>query len=419
MGHIAAKDVYYKLSKKIDGMSVRTPQTETFQKILTELYTPEEAELIVKMPYRLSPVDRIQRITKFERIKLEKMLKTLSNKGLLIDVNIRNKWYYMASPFIIGIFEFTMMRTGPDLEYRKWAELFCEYFDEGTFLAENFKDGQTMSPLRTIPHEETIDESDQVEILDYEKASAIIDRAKFHAVGICSCRHEKLHSGKKECDTPMENCFSFNNSGDYMVRNGFAKKVSKEEMQDILVQSKELGLVLNADSSMKNIGYICNCCGCCCNLLLGIKKHGYPNTLLTSNYLAVRDEDLCADCDTCIDECPIDAIDNSDNGRAKIDKEICLGCGVCALKCDTDAISLEPRKQKVFYPQDTFERIIIQCLERGTLQNQIFDDPQSITHKFMRGIVGGFLKLDPVKKKLMSDDLRSSFLANMKKRARR
>ncbi|MCP4725105.1 MAG: 4Fe-4S ferredoxin [bacterium] len=419
MGHLVGKDIYNKLGKKIDGLSVRAPYTKTLQAILKELYTPEEAELVVRMPYRLSPVDRIEKITKFDRSKLERMLPVLSSKGLLVDVNIRKKWYYMISPFVVGIFEFTMMRTGGNLNYKKWAELFCEYFEEGAFLGANFKDGMITTPLRTIPHEETIEETDHVEILDFEKASAIVDGAKYHAVGICSCRHEKLHEGSKKCDIPLENCLSFNNSADYMVRNGFAKKISKEEMQDILQQSKEQGLVMNAENSMKNVGFICNCCGCCCNLLLGINKHGYPNTLVTSNYIAKRDEELCADCEICIEVCPVDAIDNSDNGRAKIKEEMCIGCGVCALKCDTDSITLIPREQRVFYPKDTFERIIIQCLERGTLQNQLFDDPQNITQKFMRGIVGGFLKLSPVKRSLMSENLRSSFLANIRKRARK
>jgi hypothetical protein len=55
----------------------------------------------------------------------------------------------------------------------------------------------------------------------------------------------------------------------------------------------------------------------------------------------------------------------------------------------------------------------MQTLEKGTLQNQIFDNPQSITQKFMRGFVGGFLRLPPVKAALMSDMLRSSFLSAM------
>jgi hypothetical protein len=48
------------------------------------------------------------------------------------------------------------------------------------------------------------------------------------------------------------------------------------------------------------------------------------------------------------------------------------------------------------------------------LQNQLFDDPQSVTHQFLRGLVGGFLRLPPVKQTLMSDRLRSTFLAALK-----
>jgi hypothetical protein len=66
------------------------------------------------------------------------------------------------------------------------------------------------------------------------------------------------------------------------------------------------------------------------------------------------------------------------------------------------------------HPENTFERIILQCLERGTLQNQLFDEPGKISHQVMRGILGGFLRLPPVKKTLMSDLLRSRFLAAVK-----
>jgi hypothetical protein len=73
----------------------------------------------------------------------------------------------------------------------------------------------------------------------------------------------------------------------------------------------------------------------------------------------------------------------------------------------------------VIYPETTFERIMLQCLEKGTLQNQIFANPQRINEKFMRAFVGAFLKLPPVKKALLSDRLRSSFLNAMKDGVRR
>jgi hypothetical protein len=92
---------------------------------------------------------------------------------------------------------------------------------------------------------------------------------------------------------------------------------------------------------------------------------------------------------------------------------------VCTLKCRFGAITLHPRPQRVLHPEDRFERIILQCLEKGTLQNQLFDHPGKKTHAFMRGVLGGFLRLSPVKQALMSDALRSRFLGAIRSAASR
>lgn len=417
MGHLVGKDLYRKLGKKIDGLAVRVPWNETFYNILKELYTPEEAELIVKMPYRLASIDEVEEVTGYERGRLEQLLNALAEKGLLVDFEMRGKYHYIVSPLIIGIFEFTMMRTRGELDYKKWAKLFHEYLqNKNTFFRANYSKDQTMSPLRALPHEGTIDDDgDFVEVLDYEKATAIIENAKKYAVGICSCRHEKLHTGAKNCDVPLETCSTFNVSADYMIRHGFAQEVSKSEMLETLERSKEMGLVFCADNSKKNVSFICHCCGCCCNVLLGITQFGYPGVLVTSNYIASSDPDACLECEDCIEACPINAIATNGNGSIQIDEKLCVGCGVCALACENGAMRLVKRTQRVFHPEDTFERIILQYLEQGNLQNLLFSNPQSKTHGFMRAFVGGFLKLPPVKKSLMSDRLRSSFLNFMRK----
>ena len=138
--------------------------------------------------------------------------------------------------------------------------------------------------------------------------------------------------------------------------------------------------------------------------------------------IAKNDPKTCLGCGKCAKACPINAIhmipiENPQTKKKKdviIDTSICLGCGVCALNCNDGVMSLVKRKKRVLHPETTFERVILQSLERGTLQNQLFDDPQSIGHKFMRGVIGGFLRLPPVKASLMSDTLRSSFLNFMK-----
>jgi len=67
----------------------------------------------------------------------------------------------------------------------------------------------------------------------------------------------------------------------------------------------------------------------------------------------------------------------------------------------------------VFHPETTFRRVILQTLERGTLENQLFDDPSLLGQRVMRGVIGGFLQLPPVQRALMSDTLRSRFLGFM------
>jgi ferredoxin len=422
MGHVAGKDIYRKLGKKVDSLSMRAPWNQTLYEILVLLYSVEEAELVVNMPYSLSSFRKIKRTTGYNKARLRTLLDGLCSKGLVMDLKILGGYYYMPSPMVIGVFEFTMMRTNRDFDSKKLAKLFHQYlFEEPSFCKANLTSGEKVSFMRTLPHEEGITSSEYVEILDYEKASAIIHKADRFSIGTCSCRHEKLHLGEKKCDVPLDTCSSFGKAADFLIRNNLAKEVSRSEMLENLARSKEMALALNADNVQKNITYICHCCGCCCNILLGVSKYGYPNLVVTSSFIAEINEDLCKGCGKCARACPVNVIEMSSiegrepvEKRPVIDKNICLGCGVCALKCETKGIRLIKRGQRVIHPETTFERIILQCLEKGTLQYQMFDNPNDISQKIMRAFLGAFLRLPPIKKTLMSDMFRSSFLDWMK-----
>ncbi|GAB1409951.1 4Fe-4S binding protein [Desulfovibrionales bacterium] len=417
MGHITSKDAYLRLGQRLDLAPVRTPWTPVFHDLLTALYTPDEADLVSRLPYRPSSLTRIATMLDEPETALQSRLETLCTKGLVLDIWDGTKYMYMVSPIVIGFFEFSMMRTGPDLPLEQWATLFEAYmFGERDFLDANFGASQEVSVMRALPHEQAL--GDHVEILDYEKASALIENETTFALGLCSCRHEKHHLGHEPCRTPMETCTSLGTGAEFLIRNGFAKAIGKAQMRDILARSRDLGLTLSADNVRKNIGFICHCCGCCCNLLRGIRETGYPGILVTASVVAEIDLSRCTGCGLCAKACPIEAIslvqsDAEAKKKAQIGS-LCLGCGVCALRCPTRAITLMPRNHHVLHPEDSFERVMLQALERDTIQTFFFDNPQSATQAFFRALVGGFLKLPPVKRLVWSTKLRSRFLSALR-----
>jgi len=77
-------------------------------------------------------------------------------------------------------------------------------------------------------------------------------------------------------------------------------------------------------------------------------------------------------------------------------------------------MTLRRRPQRVLLPESTFEKVILQALEAGTLQNLLFAEPERLSHQFMRAFVGAFLRLSPVKKALVGETLRSRFLGALK-----
>jgi len=428
MGHLVGKDIFRELGRKIDGLETRVPWNDRLHAILKELYTAEEADVVIKMSYGLSTFAELERVTGYEKTALQRILDGLTAKGLVMDLWIQEAYHYMPSPLVVGIFEFSMMRMGPNVKSKEWARLFHEYMSvDGSFLAANLGNKERFSFIRALPYDETIRSEEYVEVLDYEKASHLIAGTDKFSIGTCSCRHEKLHLGEKTCAVPLESCTQFGHAADFMIRNNLAREVCRSEMEDTFARAKEMGLVMASDNVQKNMRFVCLCCKCCCNVLLAVSKYGYPNAVVTSNYIALIDDANCNGCGKCAKACPIDAISmEAGHSQQAVGKKwpvlngaICLGCGVCALKCHTRACLLTKRDQRVIHPETTFERLMLQGLEKGTLQNQLFANPQGINNKFMRAFVGGFLRLAPVKKALLSDRLRSKFLHAMKEGAKR
>ena len=72
--------------------------------------------------------------------------------------------------------------------------------------------------------------------------------------------------------------------------------------------TEQVGLVHTVSNVTEGVGYVCNCCGCCCGILRGITDWGIADSVAYANYYAVIEPEFCADCGTCIERCHVGAI---------------------------------------------------------------------------------------------------------------
>ncbi len=55
---------------------------------------------------------------------------------------------------------------------------------------------------------------------------------------------------------------------------------------------------------------------------------------------AIVDVEKCNGCESCVEECPSEAIEMVDE-KAGINVETCVDCGACVDACPSEAISME------------------------------------------------------------------------------
>jgi ferredoxin len=96
--------------------------------------------------------------------------------------------------------------------------------------------------------------------------------------------------------------------------------------------------------------------------------------------------------------------------KAKLQQDLCLGCGVCVRTCTRSALSLRFREKRVITPVTTAHRTVLMAIERGKLQNLIFDNQAHWNHRAMAAILGAILKLPPVKQIMASRQMKSVYL---------
>ncbi len=416
MAHHLEKTPYAGLIDRLNRFPQGAPPSELLYRILAMLFSEKEAELVALLPIKPFNAQKAAKVWKMDLSSARKILDELANRAILVDIEQNGEVLYCLPPPMAGFFEFSMMRLRNDLDQKVLSELFYQYINvEEDFIRALILDGETQLG-RVFVQEPALGEQNAIHVLDYERASEVIRTAIHIGVSMCYCRHKMTHL-ERACDAPLDICMTFNTTASSLTRHGFARQVSSSECLDLLNTAYSKNLVQFGENVRKQVNFICNCCGCCCEALLAIQKFGLVRPI-HSNFIAQIVEDKCVGCGQCSSLCPVNAISlvNEDKtvtdseSRAKIDDKMCLGCGVCVNNCPTGALYLESRPERTITPVDSVHRAVIMAIERGSLQDLIFYNQSLFSHRALAAVLGAILKLPPIKRAMASRQLKSRYL---------
>jgi electron transport complex protein RnfB len=326
-----SEDLYLQLREFMDTLPAGYPSTPSGVeiKILKKLFTPEQAELAMKLTKEPEEVKSIAARTGLDEDELSQKLEEMAQKGCIFRVRDGDKRRYQAYQFIVGLYEFQVKTLD-----REFSEMFEEYLPHLGLSMASVKTKQ----MRVIPMESSVEATSTV--APYNQVRDLVRQQDTLCLQQCICRKEQGLLGH-ECDRPQEVCLGFGDFARFYIDNGLGRQISVEEALEVLDRAEESALVLCPTNSQK-IEAICCCCPCCCPTLKYGKLAPRPADFVLAHYEAEIDPDLCTGCALCLDRCQMDAIEEGDDVWEIVDGR-CIGCGLCVSECPTDAISLVAR----------------------------------------------------------------------------
>jgi H+/Na+-translocating ferredoxin:NAD+ oxidoreductase subunit B len=331
-----ADDIYEQLADALNRLPNGFPRTPSNieVRILKKIIAPEEAALVVQLSGQMEPIDVIAARIGLPTSQAMGAMIQMARRGLAWYEKIGGKHCFRLAPFIVGIYEAQVERMDHEL-----AHMVEEYFATGGAVG-------MMSPQpaihRVVPAQAAVKSE---WILPYDDVRSILLASKTFRVRDCICR-EQQEQLDHPCSFPKKICINFSS----LAAAPTPDDISQQEALALLDKAEEVGLVHTVSNVMKGIGYVCNCCSCCCGIMRGITEYGIENSVARANYTAIIDPDECIVCGVCGERCHVHAISDGD-GVPVVDRAKCIGCGLCVTGCPNGSARLERRPEaEIIHP---------------------------------------------------------------------
>jgi Na+-translocating ferredoxin:NAD+ oxidoreductase subunit B len=358
VGMNGVDQLYRNLQIHLDKQTVGFPETKSGSDIalLKELFTPEQAEVVMLLTYRFESLEQIKERAKSKSAaEIERLLDETAAKGIIGRREKEGQKQYKTIPYVVGMLEAMALHATPG-----FIAAHLQYSAEGLFWKDFIN--TKIPQVRTIPVQKSITPKHQVG--NYDEIRKIIETTIDPiAVIECVCRKGAEKSGAPcKRTSRKETCMAFRHMARNIIQRGtIGRQISKEEALEILRQNEDDGLVLQPSNS-QTPDFICSCCGCCCGLL---KLHKYiPNPVdhWATNFFAEVDLELCLGCGLCEERCQASALKmNQASQVMTVDLTRCLGCGLCIEACPEQALELKKKPTETVPPptmDDTIEVIM-------------------------------------------------------------
>ncbi|MEJ2525832.1 MAG: hypothetical protein P8Y73_09725 [Desulfuromonadales bacterium] len=302
MAHRTPRSSYRKLTDRLNRFSQGAPPSALLYRILALLFNEREAELVAALPIKPFTARQAAKNWRVSLAEAEETLQQLAARALLVDMDTGRGTEYVLPPPMAGFFEFALMRTRGDVDQKLLSELYEQYITvEEDFVRQLFLTGNTQLG-RVFPQEAVINPEHALHVLDYEKATQVIETASDIGIGLCYCRHKRQHQGRA-CDADMDICMTFNTVAASLIRSDFARRVDRSECKELLHRAWEQNLAQFGENVQNGVNFICNCCPCCCEAMIAAQRFGHEHPVHTSNFIA-RVESHCSGCGVCLPTCP-------------------------------------------------------------------------------------------------------------------